>query len=298
MSKLFAIVISYNPMLDLLTKEYESIVHQVDRIIYIDNNSFNKDAVVLWSNNREKVDLIQLNKNYGIGVAQNDGIKRALNNGASHIIIFDQDTVVSDDFVQCLIQAESSALKTGVNVGLTGPIYRSYDNYQYPVWSIEKEKLVKIPQEDIGDYRQVTHIIASGSLIRKDVFEKAGLMREDWFLGYIDFEFCFRAAQYGFKTIVTQNACMHHQMGDHQVVIFGRKIGLYSPFRRYFDCRNTILIQKEDIFPKVFRRYYLRLIVGKVIVSLVFGPSRLKQIRFCVKGFYDGMRGKTGKLDG
>lgn len=293
-----AVVISFNPNIDLLEKEYLSVIPQVEHIIYVDNCSQNREEVRAWAEKKGRALFVGLNDNEGIGFAQNVGIRKALEDGASHLIIFDQDTVVSDDFVQCLIQAESSALKTGVNVGLTGPIYRSYDNYQYPVWSIEKEKLVKIPQEDIGDYRQVTHIIASGSLIRKEVFEKAGLMREDWFLGYIDFEFCFRAAQYGFKTIVTQNACMHHQMGDHQVVIFGRKIGLYSPFRRYFDCRNTILIQKEDIFPKVFRRYYLRLIVGKVIVSLVFGPSRLKQIRFCVKGFYDGMRGKTGKFDG
>ena len=39
MDKLFAIVISYNPKLILLTKEYESVVNQVDRIIYIDENS-------------------------------------------------------------------------------------------------------------------------------------------------------------------------------------------------------------------------------------------------------------------
>ena len=155
--------------------------------------------------------------------------------------------------------------------------------------------MVKIPQDEIGDYRQVTHVIASGSLIRREVFEQAGLMREDWFLGYIDFEFCFRAAEYGFLTIVTKNACMHHQMGDSQIVIQGRKVGLYSPFRRYFDCRNTLLIQRAETFPKVLRRYYLRLVFGKVIVSIIFGPYRLNQVKYCLRGFYDGLRGHSGK---
>lgn len=292
---IIAVIISFNPKLDLLTKEYESIVHQVDGIIYIDNNSRNKDDVELWSNKREKVDLIKLNNNYGIGVAQNAGIKKALACGASHIIIFDQDSVINEGFVESLLRAEEKALGDGIKVGLTGPVYRSYDDYAYPVWSVEESKLVRIPQEGIRDYRMVTHIIASGSLIRRETLLKVGLMREDLFLGYIDFEYCFRAAEYGYKTIVTRHACMRHQMGDKQILIHGRKIGLYSPFRRYFDCRNTILIQRDKLFPKSLKRYYLKLIFGKVIISLFYGPKRWKQLQYCLCGFFDGIRGKAGE---
>ena len=142
---------------------------------------------------------------------------------------------------------------------------------------------------------KVSHIIASGCLIRSEVIEKVGYLREDWFIGYIDFEYCFRAAQSGFVSIVAKDACMLHLMGDKQILIFGRKIGIYSPFRRYFDCRNTLLMQKEKVFPKALRHHYLKLIFGKMCVSLIYGPKRFAQFLYCLRGFYDGLRGRIGK---
>lgn len=292
---IFAVIISYNPKLDLLTKEYESIVHQVDRIIYIDNNSLNKDAVVLWSNNRNKVDYIQLNNNYGIGIAQNAGIKRALDDGATHIIIFDQDSVVNEDFVKSLLRTEEFALKSGINVGITGPVYKSFeDNYSYPIITLKDNKIVKIPYNSINEYVQVSHVIASGSLIRRKVFETVGFLNESLFIGFIDFEFCFRAKKFNYDTIVTKAACMHHMMGDKQIMLFGRKIGLYSPFRRYFDSRNTLLVWKKNLLPSVLCRHYMKLLFGKILISFLFGPQRLRQFKYISKGLYDGFRSIDG----
>lgn len=292
---IFAIVISFNPKLDLLTKEYESIVHQVDGIIYIDNNSLNKDAVALWSNNRDKVDLIQLDNNYGIGVAQNAGIKKALDNGATHIIIFDQDSVVNEDFVKTLFEAEENALNSGVNVGITGPIYKSFnDNYLYPIITLKGNNLIEIPYDSFKEYVQVSHVIASGSLIRRQVFEKVGLLNESLFIDFIDFEFCFRARKYGYDTIITKAACMHHMMGDKQILLFGRKIGIYSPFRRYFDARNAILIWRKNLLPTALCKHYIKILFGKILVSFMFGPDRLRQFKYISKGLYDGLRGIDG----
>ncbi len=291
----YAIVVTYNPDIHLLEAEYHSISSQVDLIIYVDNGSENCADIKKWSIEKDKLSFIWLEDNEGLGVAQNAGIKRALDAGVSHIIIFDQDSVVAEDFVNILLSIENKAISEGIKVGLTGPVYRSYeDDYTYPVWSVDNGKLIKIPQKNINVYRTVTHIIASGSLIRREVLLEVGLMREDFFLGFIDYEYCFRAAQYGYKAIVTNKACMYHKMGDSQIVIHGSKIGLYSPFRRYFDCRNTFLIQREKSFPKVVRRYYLKLIFGKVIISLLYGPKRWQQFKYCLYGFYDGILGKTG----
>ncbi len=295
MEKIFAIIITYNPDIDLLNNEYESLANQVDRFIYVDNDSINKKSILSWSSTKDKCQYIFLDSNQGIGAAQNAGIKFALSEGATHVILFDQDSVVESNFVDNLYNAEQSAIADGLNVGMTGPIYRGYDDFEYPICSIENNKFVKKTLDSFEKYCKVSHIIASGSLIKKEVFEKIGLLREDWFIGYIDFEYCFRAAKKGFVSIVTKKACMRHQMGDRQIFICGRKIGIYSPFRRYFDCRNTLLIQKEDIFPKVLRRHYLKLVFGKFGISLIYGPKRLQQFLYCLRGFYDGLRGRVGK---
>lgn len=294
--EIYAVVISYNPNINLLTAEYNSIASQVEKIIYVDNLSHNRNDIKMWLKDKEKATIIWMDENEGIGKAQNEGIKLALKEGASHIILFDQDSVVENSFVEELYNAEQQALKEGINVGITGPIYNSHDdNYAYPILSIENNKFIKIQVSSFSLYKEVSHIIASGELIRREVFEKIGLMREDYFIEFVDFEYCFRVAQYGYKIIVAKKACMNHQMGDNQIMIFGRKVGIYSPFRRYFSCRNSLLIQSEDIYPKIFRKHYLKLAIGKFIIACLYGPKRLIQMRYCICGFIDGARGIKGK---
>ena len=295
--KVYAIVVLFNPKIKLLSQEYDSIVPQVDKIIYIDNFSTNRDDVKVWIEGKNKASIIWMPDNEGIGAAQNNGIRFALEEGASHIAIFDQDSIVEMNFVSALYEAEQLALVDGIQVGLTGAVYTSYDDDSfYPIISIRDNKFLKIPIDSFTHYCPVSHIIASGSLIRRETLERVGLMREDYFIGYVDFEYCFRAAQQGFVTIITKQATMRHQMGDQQVIIAGRKIGVYSPFRRYFDCRNTILIQHDTIYPKVFRCHYLKLIIAKSLFSCLYGPCRWSQLQYCIKGFADGLKGVSGKI--
>lgn len=294
-SSVYAVVISFNPDISLLNEEYISICNQVDVIFYVDNNSKNRDQVRKWSEEKKKASFIWLNSNEGIGAAQNAGIKRAIDDGATHVIIFDQDSIVEPNFVYNLLNTECEALVAGYNVGITGPVYYSTDdNYAYPVLDVSEGVIKRIPLNSFEYYLKTSHIIASGELIRVELLQKAGLMREDLFIGYIDFEYCFRAAKCGYDIIVSKKAVMRHKMGDKQIIILGRKIGIYTPFRRYFDCRNTLLIQKEDIFPKALRKYYLKLLFGKILISLVCGPNRKQQVRYCFKGICDGLKGIKG----
>lgn len=298
MEMIYAIIVLYNPDMVLLEKEYESIVNQVDGIVYVDNSSNNKDFIEKWALNKANAMFIFLSDNEGLSYAQNRGIERALNNGAGHIVIFDQDSVINEGFVSALLDAEKKAISNGINVGITGPVYYSYDdNFFYPIRSVIKGKVVKISLDEFHDYYKVSHIIASGQMIKREVLEKVGLMREDYFIGYIDYDYCFRVLSAKYEIIVAKSAVMHHKMGDSQVMIFGRKIGIYSPFRRYFDCRNTILIQRDKIIPRVLRLYFLKILIGKIFVSVVYGPHRIKQFKFCLRGLYDGIRNIRGKFE-
>lgn len=294
--RIYAVVISFNPNIDLLDVEYNSIAPQVERIFYVDNLSTNREEVKEWGKRKEKAVILWMDSNEGIGAAQNRGIRAALREGASHVILFDQDSIVADNFVEELYHAEQLAISEGVKVGITGPVYKSHDDgYFYPIISIENDKYVKIPVESFDNYKTVSHIIASGELIKRSVLEEVGLMREDYFIEFVDFEYCFRAARHNYVTIVAKKAMMNHQMGDKQKVILGRKIGIYSPFRRYFACRNSVLIQRESVFPKIFRKHHLQLSIGKFIISCLYGPQRIKQFKYCIRGFIDGFRGVNGK---
>lgn len=295
-NKIYAIIILYNPDIKLLEKEYLSVVKQVDKIVYIDNYSKNRIDIKNWIVDKDKNSiLIFLDDNLGIGAAQNVGIKKAISENATHIIIFDQDSVIEEGFVSGLLKTEQLALSKGVKVGLTGPIYRSFDDdFLYPIRTLSNKRMKIIPYESFDVYTEVTHLIASGTLLRKCVIDDVGLLNESLFIGYIDFEYCFRAYEKGYSHIITKNSCMRHMMGDRQIKLFGRKIGIYSPFRRYFDCRNTLLIRKQKLLPLTICNYYLRLLIGKMLISYLLGPNRLEQIRYTLKGLYDGFKGISG----
>lgn len=293
--KIVAVIVTYNPDFTLLEQEYYSMVNQVDMVVYVDNNSVNQSFLIEWCKKKGNVRIIINKKNKGLAYAQNQGIKIAMEVNASHVILFDQDSVIDDNFIQGLYETERTCINQGIKVGVVGPVYRSYAGVDYPILSIIDDKLVQIRSSDFNDYIIVTHNIASGQLIRMSVFQDVGMMRDDYFIEYVDYEWCFRLKEFDYVTVVTKKASMKHKMGDNQIRIFGHIIGLYSPFRRYFTCRNTILFYKENYIPRVLANRQLKLMLGKVFVALVFGPHRLQQLRYCFIGLYDGIKGVTGE---
>lgn len=293
--KIYAIVITYNPDICLLDKAYNSIVNQVDKMVYIDNQSINREDVIRWSVGKNIV-LLCLDENEGIGTAQNIGIRLALEEGASHVVLFDQDSVIDIDFVNSLYRTEQKCLEKGLRVGVVAPVYCSYSGYNYPICTIRQQKLVKLQVETISEYVEVSHSIASGQLIRTSILGEVGLMNEGFFIEFVDYEFCFRIQKYGYKVIVTNKATMRHMMGDNQIRIGDRLVGIYSPFRRYFYFRNSILFWKLDYVPKFFSQRYLKLLFPKFLIACLYGPKRMQQFKYCIKGFRDGLKGVTGKI--
>lgn len=294
--KINAIIITYNPNIELLSKEYISIYNQVSQLIYIDNNSHNRDEIQQWVRNKPKAVFVGLQNNEGLGYAQNIGIKKALADGATHIILFDQDSVVDANFIDSLLAAEKKAIFDGLNVGITGPIYKSpTDGYLYPITTFDGKEYLTVPFDSTNEYICVSHVIASGELIRKDVIDRIGMMREDLFISLVDIEYSFRATSHGFKIIRAPKAKMNHIMGDNQITFFGRKIGLYSPFRRYFTCRNGLLLRNDKYFPRKAAMISFRTSILRFVVSVIWGPQRIKQIIYCIRGLWDGYKYHSGK---
>jgi rhamnosyltransferase len=94
--KTTAIIVTYFPNNQTITKTIKSIVKQVSKLLIIDNtpnggNVFKNHKLLDRKNN---VELITLNENVGIAKAQNIGIRRALENKADFILLSDQDTFI------------------------------------------------------------------------------------------------------------------------------------------------------------------------------------------------------------
>ena len=61
--------------------------------------------------------------NTGIAAAQNVGIRQALGAGASHVILFDQDSAPDAGMVQALLSSEAAVTSQGLPVAAVGPVF-------------------------------------------------------------------------------------------------------------------------------------------------------------------------------
>ena len=107
--KIMAIIVTYFPDIQTITKTIESICWQVSKVLIADNTPngssvFGHHRLLYGRNN---VELITLNENVGIAKAQNIGIKRALENRADFVLVSDQDTFYPDNYVAKMLEAYS-----------------------------------------------------------------------------------------------------------------------------------------------------------------------------------------------
>lgn len=109
---------------------YESIVE--------DYSAFKKDGIqlILIDNTPDrklnlsglKLTYIPLLKNYGIAKAQNIGISKAKELGCDYVIFFDQDSTVTESFVDNLLHEYVKVQERNSRIAIMGPIIVNKDS--------------------------------------------------------------------------------------------------------------------------------------------------------------------------
>ena len=288
----YAIIVTFNPDIQLLRQQYISISQQVDGIVYVDNGSSDIDSLSCYFKQLSddcQVSILYNEKNIGLGGAQNQGINLATAKNATHILLLDHDSVVEEEFVSALLTQEAALLLQGINIGAVGPIFFNQDNgVQYPVSKISGFRVKRVYPVDVDE--EVSFLIASGCLIRAEVLSVVGLMNSDLFVDTIDVEWSFRAQSKGYKLYAIPKAKMQHKIGDKRMSFMGRNISFHSPLRRYYLCRNCIHMYRFPYIPLPFKVRALVLNFLRIVAMLLNAKQRrFEYISFCFAGFKDGL---------
>ena len=268
-----AIIVTFNPT-DNVFKLIDTLKKQDVNSIIVDNGSKNFDFKNIEYDH--DTTLIKLNDNYGIAKAQNEGVKRAVEMSAEFLFFFDQDSMIDECFVSDMINDYKILLSEYDNVGALGPRFiDGRKNFYYKAITIsENGRRIKL---DVENLRSPTHsklLISSGSLVNLKVFLNIGFMREDYFIDYVDTEWCIRAESKGYKNFISSKAEMVHSIGDNIKKIGPLTIPIHSAFRRYHIIRNNFYMFKESYIPKKFvihqlivnfiHQFFLILTIGKM----------------------------------
>jgi rhamnosyltransferase len=299
--KMHAIVVTYNPELDVLSREFELVIPQVDKIWLIDNASFS--SLATWVGDlglHDKLELVQMPANLGLGAAQNAGIQLARAAGATHVLILDQDSQPMPDMVDRLLAASNQLQSAGVPVAAVAPVYA--DSATGPAsgfvrlgW-LDFKKQTVLPGQDVVE---ADFVISSGSLIPVSVLDDIGPMDESLFIDHVDTEWCLRAQSKGYKLFGVPGARMVHTLGDRRTRIWflrWRNVPYHSPFRYYYILRNSLLMQRRPYMPLKWRVAEFIRCVRVFCFYGLFAPQRGACLRMMLRGIADGLRGVSGPM--
>jgi rhamnosyltransferase len=239
MSKICAVIVSYNSAQNVMAC-INSSLNQVDKIIVVDNSS---DAHLKNSVRNmkypDKVSFIFNETNKGLGYALNQGLQYSVNNRCEWTLLLDQDSLLSDNMVAEMISSYRN-LSDEAKKEVASIIPIIYDvNFKKTLSPIITtnflNKKIKNPGKDAFVHFQIT----SGTMVKNEVIKYIGLMNEYFFIDYIDFDYCFRVLNKGYKLLLSKNALLYHKLAEknHRLFFHFKE---HQPFRVYYQTRNRL----------------------------------------------------------
>lgn len=281
MNEVYAVIVTYNPEINVLNSQYESLHNQVNGIIYVDNGS--KSELIRSYKEYHNVFYISNNSNRGLGYAQNQGIKKSLELGADFVLLLDQDSELAPSMVQNLKDTYFCLISNKIKVGAVAPeVVNAFDESSHVVGVLIDGIYVK-PIAIRNVPIEVSYCIASGTLIYKSVFEDVGLINEYMFIDSLDLEWCMRANYKGYKIFLSPKARLLHRLGNGEK----DRISSHSPMREYYICRNGFLLLRLSHIPLGFRIRRCVLTPLRVLTSLMTG--RIGYFKNGMRGIYDAL---------
>ena len=260
---------------------------QVSMAIVVDNTDGPTDFIAEDST----LSIVRNGKNLGLGAALNQGIARATELGYNWAITFDQDSWAQPSLVQTLIDILQVQTRPEL-VGIVGCNFRD-----------ENTGLTLRRNKGNAFFAEVESVITSGSLLSLSVFKKAGQFREDFFIDFVDHEYCLRLRKLGYRVVMALRPMMIHALGESETLQLGTdetNLALVltnrSPLRRYYMTRNGLTIARMYFLDEPV--WTTKSVIGLVPFALAKLPlesgAHWKKFRAILAGIADAFRKKTG----
>lgn len=206
---------------DCLESIYNTQINYSYKIIVVDNNS-EDGSVELIKNKFVDVILIENNKNIGFAKANNRAIKIAK---TDHILLLNNDTIVTqNDCFNNMVRFMQKNPRVGVlGCKLLYPdgTLQNLDAKYTSAWEIFKNQILfsktwkrfRKNKEKDNILKRVDWVSGACLLTRREVFEKVGMLKEDYFMCGEDVEFCYRAHKAGWEIGVLTGVSIIHLLG-------------------------------------------------------------------------------------
>lgn len=209
--KVFVVVLNYNgrDVLDqclsgLFRQDYPNF-----SVILVDNASTDGSLEAAKKKFSRGV-FIKNETNLGFSAGNNVGIRFSLERGAQYVFLLNNDTEIPESFLTDMV----TNMESRSALGIASPIVLAGKAEE--VWfsggKIDWWRMKTIHFRDFFEekFRSSEFISGCAMVVKREVFLKAGLLDEEFFLYWEDADFSFRAARAGFERGVFSDVKIRH----------------------------------------------------------------------------------------
>lgn len=262
-------------------------------IILVDNFSDNEEGIQL-KKLFQYVHLIQNPENLGFAGGNNVGIRKALEDGFSHVLLLNNDTLVKPDFLGQLVRKAIQNPKAGIIQPLILFLHNPKE-----IWSAGGKWVKSLSRaitlgdrEPLADYRfkqeELDWATGCSMLISREAILQAGLLNEQYFLYFEDVEWSLRIKAAGFRVHLEENSVIYHEAGASSKK--KSKEGTLSPKVFYFHVRNQFFLVRGQGGNLGGMIYHLGRFSLWMFYFLFRG--RFQKLKGVAKGIRDGLKTK------
>ena len=288
------VIINYNGFQDTaeLLESFKTCDYSNYSIIIVDNKSTDDSLEHLKSIQKEyDFTLIESEENRGFSAGNNLGINRAIEDGLDYILLLNNDTIITPDFLSKLVNniKDFSSAYTG-----TIRYFWDKDRIWYAGGAVSHYtgKTRHLHQDEVNpdlpaEPLEVNFISGCELLFPTSMVEKVGLLDEDFFLYSEDVDYSLRMEKAGIKMIYVPDSVIYHKVGATTSKI--------SKISSYYSARNRrIMIYRNFKWYQIITA--LIYTHAQTIHRILHGRQSVKCVRAGITDYYLKRFGKTDRV--
>lgn len=293
-----AVVVTYNRKA-MLKKCLDALISQTrkpDHILVIDNAS-NDGTFEMVKEHFSEVEIVRLSENQGGAGGFYEGIKEAYEKAYDWIWIMDDDAIPETNALEKLLSYAGVA-----DVLVPVKVDSQKKRYGCGMWRLRYVN-INLDNEEKENSNLIPIELFSfvGPLFKREVIERIGFPRKDFFISADDWEWALRIKYGGLRVYAVPSAIIFHEYGKpRHVKRWGRSSIRDSqpPWKYYYGTRNMyLMLNSIPRFERILARIILVLLfVRWSLGDILYEPDWRKRIRYRILGLWHGILGKTGKL--
>lgn len=266
-------IVTYNPDINRLRKNYEQYISDVKWLYVFDNGSSNIDEIQNLFSKEQKVKIIKSEENKGISYALNRIMESAVKDGMKWVLTMDQDSICQNGILSNLTKyCRNDIAIVHPHVIEMGGTRKDY---------LDRKKI-----------EYIEYCITSASLTNVNAWEQVGGFDEWMFIDIVDYEFCVKVRELGYKIIRVNDVFLYQEIGKLKEIIIGKRhiyVRNHSASRKYYFTRN--LIYCRYCHPKTFDlKIVLDFLISTYMKVLLFEKDKIRKIKAMNKGIGDGVK--------